>query len=96
MKAALSADLARDVRAFLARERALFGDLMLCDRPTPAEATMPRAKIRPTESPDEPALFDTVIAPITREAWGTSPTLEAMEAATCDCVKCPLGHTRTK
>ena len=57
---------------------------------------MPRAKIRPTESPDEPALFDTVIAPITREAWGTSPTLEAMEAATCDCMKCPLGHTRTK
>ena len=96
MKAALSADLARDVRAFLARERALFGDPLLCDLPTPAEAAMPRTKTRPTDLPDEPALFDTVTLPITREAWGTSPTLEAMEAATCDCMKCPLGHTRTK
>ncbi|HUI10920.1 MAG TPA: uracil-DNA glycosylase [Bacteroidota bacterium] len=92
----LPPDLARDVHAFLAGERGLFGDALLCDLPLRSEALMPRTKTHHAEAPEEPALFDAPPVPITQEAWGNSPTLDVLERSTCGCVKCALGHTRTK
>ncbi|HTS00460.1 MAG TPA: uracil-DNA glycosylase [Bacteroidota bacterium] len=57
---------------------------------------MPHARTHNPATPEEPALFDAEPAPITREAWGTSPTVEALGEAICTCMKCPLGGTRTK
>jgi len=57
---------------------------------------MPRARTHRADAPEEPALFAAAPSPITAEAWGNSPTLAALGQSICDCVKCPLGHTRTK
>jgi len=57
---------------------------------------MPHTRTHHPGTPEEPALFEAALPPITREPWGSSPTVEALGAAICDCMKCPLGETRTK
>ena len=96
MRPSLPTDLARDVRAFLEVERAMFGDALLSDSPPREEAPMPRTRSHRPDAAEEPALFDAPPSPITQEAWGASATLAALEGAVCDCMKCPLGGTRTK
>ena len=48
---------------------------------------------------EEPMLFDAPVRqqpPITTEAWGSSATLEELNARICTCTKCALGATRTQ
>lgn len=48
---------------------------------------------------EEPLLFEqppSTRPPITTEAWGSSTTLNELNARICHCTKCALGATRTK
>lgn len=75
--------------------------------PQPVEPTVAKHS-QPYERPvsakklivaEEPLLFDLPEPPkppITTEAWGSSKTLDALNAQICNCVKCALGTTRTK
>jgi DNA polymerase len=51
------------------------------------------------EPPPMDTLFDppsSVTARVTTEPWGETSTLEALDTAIHDCLRCPLGQTRTK
>lgn len=81
-----------DIQEFLRRERDLFGEFLL---------TGERAdeKRPPEPAPAMDTLFDLPApapVPITTEAWGTAPTLAALDEAIHNCLRCPLGQTRTK
>ena len=87
------------VRGFLARERELFGDALLSDTDPRGGSTMPRSKPEPRTPADEPVLFDLPApraSPITSEHWGSAASLESLNESICTCLKCPLGHTRTR
>ena len=93
------ADLLTDVRSFLAGERELFGETLLIDPLLRGDPTMSRSKSVPPNPADAPALFEPPAPaplPITDEAWGSAQSPDALNALICTCVKCPLGHTRTK
>lgn len=77
-------DLLSDIRQFFLRERELFGDTLLFERPAPGAITVPTRKTPRPAPPSEP------------EHWGKATSLDALNAAICDCMKCPLGNTRTK
>jgi len=60
---------------------------------------MTRAKSERQKPVDEPALFEfpaTPALPVTDESWGSADSLKDLHDLICTCVKCPLGHTRTK
>jgi uracil-DNA glycosylase len=91
------------VQEVLRDEQELFGEFLLVDeRATSKEAAMG------TKNPvvaEELSLFDipdaagasaTASKPITDEPWGNAASLTDLDAQICACVKCPLGHTRTK
>jgi uracil-DNA glycosylase family 4 len=85
------------IQELLRQERELFGDSLLSDPPSShKEAAVTKTKPRTEE---EPLLFE-IPRPakeaVTQEPWGASSTLEAMEQQINSCVKCSLGHTRTK
>jgi|WetSurMetagenome_2_1015567.scaffolds.fasta_scaffold29680_2 uracil-DNA glycosylase len=82
-------ELLTSVEALLLREREMFGEALL------VEQTMPRSSPIPAPGPDLFAAAGTP-APVTTEAWGAAPALDALEGMICDCLKCPLGSTRTK
>jgi len=91
-------DVLSDIRAFLARERELFGDALLADTDLPGDSIMARSKSERPKPEDEPALFELPpppTPPITDEPWGSSQTLGALDGLICTCMKCPLGRTRT-
>ena len=93
------ADLLSDIRGILVRERELFGETLLIDPGLRGDSTMGRSKPEQPKRADEPALFELPVPatlPITDEAWGSAQTLDGLHERICDCVKCPLGHTRTK
>ncbi len=93
------ADLLVDIRGVLVRERELFGETLLIDPPLRGESTMARSKSGAKKPADEPALFDLpapATRPITGETWGSAVTLDGLDDLICTCMKCPLGHTRTK
>jgi len=82
-----------EITRFLRDEQAMFGDDMI------AANAMPRKEevMTPQREPDSGSLslFETT-APLTTEPWGTAATLEDLNRQICECVKCPLGQTRTK
>ena len=85
--------LYNDLRNFLALERDLFGDVVLMDHPIPEKAHMIPASLTGETIP----LFDTPRgAGRPMESWEQAPSLAELNKQICLCVKCPLGHTRTK
>jgi DNA polymerase len=90
------ADVLANVQRFLEQEKELFGESLLIERQiTYEEPLMPSKKQVVAE---EPLLFDlpgVVKPPITTEAWGSAKSLEEFNAQICNCLKCPLGSTRT-
>lgn len=88
--------LLSDIEQFFLRERALFGDTLLIEQAVkPKENPMP-----PTKPPEaEPLLFDlpdNTSHLVSTEPWAQSGSMDALNAQICTCLKCPLGHTRTK
>ncbi len=89
-------DLFTQLKNFLRDERELFGEFILTEEPaTSKEAAVP---VRKPVTDDEPMLFNLPPAssPLTSEPWGSATSLEHLDAQINTCVKCPLGHTRTK
>ena len=89
-------NLVADIRQFLEGQRDLFGDILLTEpRNNAKEPAVPPQK----HVVDEPLLFEIpgpARPPITMEPWGAAGTVDELNAQICTCVKCPLGHTRTK
>ncbi len=86
----------RDVRVFLEEERSLFGDTLLVDAALPStEAPMKQKKADPLA---EPLLFEqpTEATPVSNEPWANASSIDDLNSQICNCVKCSLGHTRTK
>jgi len=93
------------VQRFLRDEQEMFGVSLLID-----ELTTSKEPPRHVKNPivgEELSLFDVPGAPaaggsvsrrtaITSEPWGDATSLADLDAQICTCVKCPLGHTRTK
>ncbi len=93
------AELLSDIRGILEQERELFGDALLTDPTQRKETTMARPKPERRPPAEEPVLFEAAgpaAPPLTHEAWGSAESLRELHDMTCTCVKCPLGHTRTK
>lgn len=93
------AELLSDIRRILVRERELFGDVLLIEQGLRRESMKTGPKHARQAPADEPALFESpahAASPPTDEAWGSAESLPALHDAICTCVKCPLGHTRTK
>jgi uracil-DNA glycosylase family 4 len=86
-----------DVRQFLTQEQLLFGDTVLIEHPTirKDQDVTPKKQI----VVEEPALFELPPPskpPLTTEPWGNASSLDDMDKQICTCLKCALGHTRTK
>lgn len=96
-----AADILRKVELFLKQEQALFGDFLITEHRTTDYAEV-MASVKTIAVNEEPMLFDLPArkqepgGPITVEAWGTAPSVDDLNAQICNCVKCALGHTRTK
>ena len=92
------ADLLSDIQYFLLQERELFGETLLTEAQPRTVTPMPRHRQSPPEN--EPVLFEPHSAAppdaAAGEAWGRAATIDELEAAICNCMKCPLGTTRTK
>ena len=92
------ADLLSDIHYFLLQERELFGETLLIEAQPHTVTPMPRHRQSPSEN--EPVLFEPPsVAPSDAaggEAWGRAATIDELEAAICNCMKCSLGTTRTK
>jgi uracil-DNA glycosylase family 4 len=78
------------VEALLLRERELFGEALLVDQ------AMPRSPHTPAPDAELFAPAAAASGPLTAEPWGAAATLDTLERMICDCLKCPLGPTRTK
>ena len=92
-----SPELLSDIQRLLREEQELFGDLLFIDEPPPLkETTVPPPKRVVAE---EPLLFDLpkpVQPALTTEPWGTASSVEELNRQICECLKCPLGQSRTK
>ena len=87
--------LLSDIEQFFLKEKSLFGDTLLIEQVlTPKVPPMPLSR-----KPDpEPLLFD-LSEPaqlISQESWARTESIEDLNAQICTCLRCPLGHTRTK
>jgi uracil-DNA glycosylase len=80
--------LVRDIRQFFEQERDLYGESLIVEM-TPRKKT-PERTPSPASSTGETARQPAV------EAWDSSDSLHALDAAINTCRKCPLGATRTK
>lgn len=92
-------DIYRDIRTFLDQERELFGDSLLQASPAGRPADSPPAIPTPVAEPEDLLLFELpessrMVQP--DEPWAAQESLEGFESAIHQCLKCPLGHTRTK
>lgn len=96
-----AADVLRDVELFLKQEQALFGDFLITEHRITDDAEV-MASVKTIAVNEEPMLFDLPAGkqelggPITVEGWGDAPSVDDLNAQICNCVKCSLGHTRTK
>jgi len=93
------ADLFNDLREYLRQERELLGELLLAEVATGEPLYVPIHKNAQPHPEDELTLFGDKThknAPSTHEPWGSEQTLDGLNAAICNCVKCPLGQTRTR
>jgi uracil-DNA glycosylase family 4 len=89
-------DLLTDIKELMKQERELFGESLLLEYPQ-KEREEPVAK-KKTVAREEPLLFElpgVPVPPLTTEPWGTAASLAEFESQIRDCVKCPLGQTRT-
>jgi DNA polymerase len=87
-----------DIRQFLLQERELFGDLLFVESRHQL-TEQPMTAHRATDRMEEPLLFDLPPKPGSsgpQEPWMSAATLDELNARICECLKCPLGHTRTK
>jgi DNA polymerase len=91
------------IQRFLKDEQLLFGDAVICEH-TALSYTTPRHAAMHSVN-EEPSLFgptnDSTVSPskgtpLTSEPWGNAATLDELNTQICNCVKCSLGHTRTK
>jgi uracil-DNA glycosylase family 4 len=71
-----------ETQQYLRGQKDLFGNIIYREEDEERMARQKAARGVVTQSPDEP--------------WAGSPTLEALDAKIRDCMKCPLGETRTK
>ncbi len=76
--------LLSDVREFLTREQELFGNAFYPERVPTAAHTKETA----TVSAPPPAASG--------ESWTSADSIDALNSQICNCMKCPLGKTRTK
>lgn len=83
------------LEAILLQERELFGETLLVEQPA-IPGAQPVMPVRPAPADTTPDFFSPAQPPITREPWGEAETLDAMNGLICDCLKCPLGATRTR
>jgi len=90
------ADVLKDVRELLRRERDFFGEDLLLGPPVSRkeDAMTPRHGA----SEPEPLLFEmpSAASPASTEAWGSAGSLDELNSQICSCMKCPLGATRTR
>jgi len=92
------ATLYKDIQDFLRQERDLFGEFLVTG-PRTARGIPPRPASPEPPPPGMDTLFDLPApqqAPLTTEPWGGATTLTELDAAIHDCLKCPLGQTRTR
>jgi DNA polymerase len=95
------ADLLTTLQRVLQDEREVFGDFLLLEPRTPRHASQRTPAHPPASAPADATgdLFGTTPRPperISGEAWADAATMEALDAQIHDCLKCPLGETRTK
>jgi len=93
------ADIYRDIRTFLDQERELFGESVLTTSPARLLADSLPAVPQPATEPEELSLFE--LSETSRkshpmESWTTTTSLGALDSAINQCLKCPLGQTRTR
>jgi uracil-DNA glycosylase len=85
------------IQEILRQERELFGELLLTD-PPPSRKEPAVVKTKPGVD-EEPSLFGeppSAKSTLPQEPWASAGTLQAMEQQVNTCLKCSLGHTRTK
>jgi DNA polymerase len=83
-----------DIAGFLLEERERFGETVIADPHQPwKEATAMPARKEP--SPADLLLFDKIHA-LPSEPWSSATSLADLDRQICECLKCPLGHSRTK
>jgi DNA polymerase len=92
--------LLSDIGHLLARERELFGEDLLSEQGASLDPTRGQAPSRHSRSTQPPSddlqLFETPLASLSAEPWEGADSLATLNDMICTCVKCPLGHTRTK
>ena len=89
-----SRDIIAALQDFFLQERELFGEALLAESPPREDPMQPRKPVTDTE----PTLFPlpgVTAPPLTREPWGSATTLDELNSQICNCLKCPLGQTRT-
>ncbi len=89
-----SRDIIAALQDFFLQERELFGEALLAESPPREDPMQPRKPVTDTE----PTLFPlpgVTTPPLTREPWGSATTLDELNSQICNCLKCPLGQTRT-
>ncbi len=82
-----------DVRRFLMQEQDLFGETLYPESQRRDAATTPQVPA-PKITAEETQLFSDT--PYPQEAWTSAETIESLDKQICNCMKCPLGTTRTK
>lgn len=93
------ADLLTDLRDFFTQERELLGEMLLAETGQFKVQSVAKHRTASTHPTNELALFDFSshgTGPLTQEPWGAERTLQDLNAAICNCMKCPLGQTRTR
>ena len=82
-----------DLRDLILEEQEFFGETLITQPPQQQKETA----VPPRKEPrvEEPLLFETP-PPASAEPWGSAKSLDELNRLICECVKCPLGHTRTK
>ncbi len=82
-----------DLSEFLREEQSLFGDMIIAESPQhPKEIPMP---VKTEQSTNDLRLFEPSPA-YPAESWASAPSLAELNRQICECLKCPLGHSRTK
>lgn len=97
--------LLSNVEKFLHQQHELYGDLYLSAGHSSSGKPSIHSENRPQELPEQD-LFGNPVAPAKsdspqttpypREPWTGAAGLDELNTMICTCVKCPLGHTRTK
>lgn len=92
------ASIYNDIREFLRQERELFGESLLIGRRAAAVQT-PAAGSPEPPTTEMDTLFELPspqTPPLTNEPWGTSGTVQELDAAINQCQRCALRQTRTR